>query len=81
MIKSVKFSIVYFLLLIVSATSHGQSLKVPGVVVRHFPVKTGIYIGYQSISILPNGYYVASHDHFGSNTTEHERALTAVYYN
>jgi hypothetical protein len=76
MIKSVKFSIVCFLLLIVSATSLGQSLKVPGVIVRHIPAKTGKYIGSPSICILPNGDYVASHDHFGPNSTEHERAVT-----
>ncbi|MFW5821927.1 MAG: hypothetical protein ACOCU7_00950, partial [Tangfeifania sp.] len=29
--------------------------------------------------ILPNGDYVASHDHFGPNSTEHERAVTLVY--
>ena len=82
MIKSVELSIICFILLIVSATSHGQSLKVPGVVVGHFPAKTGIYIVSLSIFfffILPNGYDVASHDYFGLNSTEHERALTAVY--
>jgi hypothetical protein len=79
MIRPVKFSIVCFFLLIVSVTSCGQSLKVPGVAVRHIPAKTGVYIGSPSICILPNGDYVASYDHFGPNSTEHERAVTAVY--
>lgn len=53
--------------------------KVPGVVVNHIPASTQTYIGSPSICILPNGDYVASHDHFGKGSTEHEQALTAVY--
>ena len=79
MFKSVKFSIVLILLLTASVITQAQSPKVPGVVVNHIPAKTGIYIGSPSIYILPNGDYVASHDHFGPNSTEHERAITAIY--
>ena len=79
MFKSFIIIAVYLPLLIVSITSQAQSLKVPGVVVKHIPSKTGVYIGSPSICILPNGDYVASHDHFGPNSTEHERAVTAVY--
>lgn len=79
MIKSVTFSIVSLLLFIVTFTTQAQSPNVPGVVVNQIPAHTGIYIGSPSICILPNGDYVASHDHFGPNSTEHKRAVTAVY--
>jgi hypothetical protein len=79
MLKSGKFSIISFLLLIVCVTTQAQSSKVPGVVVNHIPAHIGVYIGSPSICILPNGDYVASHDHFGPNSTKHERAITAVY--
>ncbi len=79
MFKSVKFSIVFLLLLVIETNIHAQSSKVPGVVVNHIPANTGVYIGSPSICILPDGDYVASHDHFGPNSTEHERAVTAVY--
>ena len=53
--------------------------KVPGVVVNYIPASTKTFIGSPSICILPNGDYIASHDHFGPATTEHSEALTAVY--
>ena len=53
--------------------------KVPGVVIDYSPASSGIYIGSPSIAILPNGDYMASHDHFGPKTTEHKSALTAVF--
>ena len=56
-----------------------QSLKVPGIVVDHIPASTKTFIGSPSICILPNGDYVASHDHFGPGSTEFERALTSVF--
>jgi hypothetical protein len=58
---------------------NAQSKKVPGVVVNHIPAHTGVYIGSPGLCILPDGSYVASHDHFGPESTEHERALTAVF--
>jgi len=79
MLKSVKSSIILILLLIVSVTTQAQSPKIPGIVVKHTPAKTKTYIGSPSICILPNGDYFASHDHFGPNSTEHERAVTTVY--
>lgn len=51
----------------------------PGVVIDYIPASTGTYIGSPSIAVLPNGDYVASHDHFGPKTKEHESALTAVF--
>jgi hypothetical protein len=53
--------------------------KVPGVVVNYIPASTKTYIGSPSICILPNGDYVASHDHFGPATKEHQQAITAVF--
>jgi hypothetical protein len=56
-----------------------QPFKVPGVVVDYIPASSKTYIGSPSIYILPNGDYVASHDHFGPNSTEFQRALTTVF--
>lgn len=55
------------------------SATVPGVVIDHIPAATGVYIGSPSLAVLPDGRYVASHDHFGPKTTEHQTALTAVF--
>ena len=38
---------------------------VPGVVIDYSPAETEKYIGSPSIAVLPNGYYIASHDFFG----------------
>lgn len=58
---------------------YGQVEKVPGIVVDYIPASAEIYIGSPSICILPNGDYLASHDHFGTGSTEHKQALTAVF--
>ena len=50
----------------------------PGVVVDHVPQATGLYIGSPSITILPNGDYLAAHDFFGPESKEHECATAAV---
>ena len=79
--KIERFSVI-LLLLLVKVTLlpvMAQQGKVPGVVVNHIPASTKTYIGSPSICILPNGDYIASHDHFGPATTEHEKALTSVY--
>ena len=67
------------LLSIILATTQAQSRQAPGIVVNYIPAITKVYIGCPSICILPNGNYLASHSHFGPGSTEHERALTAVY--
>jgi len=72
----------YFLMVLFAGLvtqAQAQPVKVPGVVVDYIPTSTGIFIGSPSICILPDGDYVASHDHFGPATTEHQRALTAVF--
>jgi hypothetical protein len=79
MFKSKKIAIVLILVLVVSTSTRAQFSKVPRVIVNHIPAQTGVYIGSPSLCVLPNGDYVASHDHFGPNSTEHERAITAVY--
>ena len=53
--------------------------KVPGVVVAYSPASSGRYIGSPSLCILPNGDYVACHDFFGPESTEHSRAVSRVY--
>ena len=58
---------------------NAQSVKVPGVVVDHVPASAKIYIGSPGICILPNGDYIASHDHFGPGSTEFQQALTSVF--
>ena len=58
---------------------HSSFAAAPGVVIDHVPASTGSYVGSPSLAILPDGNYVASHDFFGPKTTEHERALTAVF--
>ncbi|HBE43710.1 MAG TPA: glycosyl hydrolase [Bacteroidales bacterium] len=58
---------------------NGQPLKVPGTVVNHILASTNTYIGSPSVCILPNGDYAASHDHFGKGSSEHERAVTAIF--
>ena len=79
----VQQSLIVFLLTILLACAmlqlNAQSQKVPGVVVNFIPASTKTYIGSPSISILPNGDYVATHDHFGPGSTEYQQALTAVY--
>lgn len=74
-----QFIIILFLFFAGVFSINAKSSKVPGVVVDHIPATTKIYIGSPSICILPNGDYVASHDHFGPATTEHEQAVTAVF--
>ena len=53
--------------------------QVPGVVVDHLPASGGLFVGSPSIAVWTNGDYLASHDVFGPNSTEHTRALTLVF--
>jgi hypothetical protein len=45
------------------------SPRPPGVVIAHSPAASRTYIGSPGIAILPDGSYVASHDHFGPGST------------
>ncbi len=49
--------------------------SVPGVVIDHSPAATGKYLGSPSLAVLPNGYYIASHDYFGPQTKEDHTAI------
>lgn len=56
-----------------------QQKKVPGIVVDYIAASTKTFIGSPSLCILPNGDYVASHDHFGPGSTEYQQALTDIF--
>ncbi len=67
-----------------NAFSQGQEAKpdfsmVPGTVIAHSPASTKKYIGSPSITILPNGDYVASHDYFGPGGDRRAYDETIVY--
>lgn len=49
--------------------------QVPGVVIDHIPGESGIYIGSPSITVLPNGEYLASHDYFGPKSPQNRTAV------
>lgn len=51
----------------------------PGVVVRHIPQATGLFVGAPSITVLPDGAYLAAHQYFGPESNEHECGTTTVY--
>ena len=53
--------------------------KVPGTVIDYSAADSGIYIGSPGLAVLPNGDYVASHDDFGTKTSEHEEATTHIF--
>ncbi|WKN30230.1 sialidase family protein [Porifericola rhodea] len=61
------------------ATLAQEVPQVPGTIVSYSPASSQKYIGSPSICILPNGNYVASHDHFGKGSTEHEKARSFVF--
>ena len=52
---------------------------VPGVVIRHTPASSRIYVGSPSICRLPNGSLLASCDEFGKGSTEHVSAVSHVF--
>lgn len=51
----------------------------PGRVIRHLSSEDRQYIGSPSLSVLPDGSYVASHDVFGPATEEMVSGKTLVY--
>ncbi len=64
-------------LLLMSAPAVAE--EVPGVIINHIPASSRIYIGSPGIAVLPNGDYIAKHDQFGPESTEHGRAVTEVF--
>ena len=51
----------------------------PGVVIDHLPAEGGQYVGSPSITRLPDGALLASHDHFGPGSSEWTSAVTALF--
>ncbi len=46
-----------------------NGVEVPGIVIKHSPASSDIYLGSPSLVVLDNGDYVVSHDYFGSGTS------------
>jgi Neuraminidase (sialidase) len=65
-------------MLCVSAVCFSQG-KPSGVIISHFQKDGGKFIGSPSICILPNGDYVASHDEFGSGSSEFRSAVSHIF--
>lgn len=58
-----------------SDTSHSK--QVPGTVIDHSAASTWVYIGSPSLTVLPNGEYLACHDTFGPHSTPTDTFLFA----
>ena len=56
-----------------------SSTPVPGAIISHSPAASGRYIGSPSLALLPNGDYVASHDHFGPQADHRKAATTLIF--
>lgn len=54
-----------------------NGVEVPGIVLKHSPASTGVYLGSPSLVVLPNGELLASFEYFGSNSPTPKR--TDVY--
>ncbi len=71
--------------LMLSPLAAGQSSAfsatsaVPGVVIAHYPAKSGKYIGSAGLACCSNGDYLAKCDEFGPTSTENTSAVTRVY--
>ncbi|AGA80693.1 sialidase family protein [Echinicola vietnamensis] len=57
----------------------GNHSKVPGRTIAYSPQSSGKYIGSPSITVLPDGSYLASHDFFGPESNEHVLATSHIY--
>lgn len=51
----------------------------PGIQIAYSPASTAIYLGSPAITILPNGYYLASHDYFGGGSSQNTVGQTFLY--
>jgi len=58
---------------------HPEYKTVPGVAIDHVRSGNKTYIGSPSITILPDGSYLASHDLFGGNSGADECGITRVF--
>ena len=59
----------------VKDTKEPDFSRVPGVVIAHSPAKSRRYIGSPSLTVLPSGLYIASHDFFGPGTKYNRTAI------
>lgn len=75
--KNKLFTLFFMLLPLIGTVS--QEKVPPGVVINHIPKSAEKYIGSPSICILPNGDYIASHDEFGSKSSEYKSAITNIF--
>jgi len=55
------------------------TLQVPGVVIAHYPKSDEKYVGSPGIVEISSGVYLAKHDEFGPQSTEHTSAVTHLY--
>ena len=60
-------------------TDRASNQPVPGIVIDHRPAASGLYLGSPSLTILPGGDYLASHDFFGPKSVEFDCPTTAVF--
>lgn len=69
-----RLSKILWIMIVVCDSAVGQitvfnGVEVPGVVIKHSPASSDVYVGSPSIVVLPNGDYIVSHDYFGSGTS------------
>lgn len=74
-----QIALLAFLLFCCSNLNSQPVKKVPGTVVDYIPASSKTFIGSPSLCLLPDGTYIASHDHFGPATSEHQKALTFIF--
>jgi len=79
MIQKKCVTMLFFLAAAIASGQNANYKRVPGVVVDHIAASTKTYIGSPSICIMPDGTYLASHDHFGPGSTEYIQALTSIF--
>ncbi|HEY2760363.1 MAG TPA: sialidase family protein, partial [Pirellulales bacterium] len=72
--------VAWVLLVLLACVGKSQDFsQVPGVVIDDSPKSTQSYIGSPSITILPNGDYLVSHDYFGPGSTETTSGVEKVF--
>jgi hypothetical protein len=67
------------LLTVIASGQTPNFSSVPGTVISHSPKSSNKYIGSPSITILPNGDFVAAHDFFGPASSETSNPITQVF--
>src|SRR4051794_12000026 len=62
-----------------AAAQQLDTSQVPGVVIAHYAQSEGKYVGSPGIAVVGPSIYLAKHDEFGPNSTEHTSAITQLY--